>query len=157
MLASGERTPTARLLALGLELPKPPRPLGRYVASVRTGSMLVLSGMLPLLDGVPTVVGRLGDGVSLDAGRAAARLAALNGLAVASAALGTLDRIRRVVRATVMLATTRGFVAHAAVADGASDVLAALFDEGHTRVALGAYSLPMDAPVELDVIFELHE
>ena len=154
MPASGERTPTLRLRELGLELPEPPRPLGHYQAAVQTGSLLVLSGMLPLREGVITT-GRLGDRVSNDAGRAAARLAALNALAVAQATVGTLDRIRRVVRATVSMATVSDFVAHAAIADGASDLFASLFDEGHTRLALGAYTLPLGATIELEVIFEL--
>ena len=155
MRANGERTPTVRLKELGLILPEPPRPLGHYEAAVQTDSWLVLSGMLPVRRGAPAVAGRLGDGMSIDAGRAAARLAALNALAVAEGSLGTLDRIRRVVRATVSMTTTLDFVSHAAVADGASDLLASIFDEGHTRVALGAYSLPLGAAILLDVIFEL--
>jgi enamine deaminase RidA (YjgF/YER057c/UK114 family) len=155
MPANGERTPTARLRELGLVLPERPRPLGRYVPAVQTGSLLVLSGMLPLQDGVPATVGRLGDQVSVEAGQAAARLAALNALAAAAGELGTLDRLRRVVRATVSMATTPEFVAHAAVADGASNLFASIFDEGHTRVALGAYTLPLGATIELDVTFEL--
>ena len=155
MPGSGERTPTVRLRELGLVLPEPPRPLGRYQAAVQTGSLLVLSGMLPLREGVVTG-GRLGDRISNDVGRAAARLAALNALAVAQATLGTLDRIRRVVRATVSMATVSDFVDHAAIADGASDLFASLFDEGHTRLALGAYTLPLGATIELEVIFELH-
>ena len=99
MRASGERRPTARLR-------EPPRPLGHYEAAVQTGSLLVLSGMLPLQHGAPTAVGRLGDRISLDEGRAAARLAALNALAAAAAALGSVDRIRRVVRVTVSMTTT---------------------------------------------------
>jgi enamine deaminase RidA (YjgF/YER057c/UK114 family) len=155
MRASGERNAALRLQDLGLALPEPSRPLGRYVPVVRTGSLLVLSGMLPLEGGRLVVVGRLGGGVSVDEGRAAARLAALNALATADQALG-LQRVRRVLRATVSMATTSEFTAHAAVADGASELFASLFDEGHTRVALGAYSLPMGSPVVLDVTFELH-
>ena len=155
MRASGESTVATRLRELGLVLPEPPRPLGHYTAAVQTGALLVLSGMLPLPQGTPTAVGRLGDGISIDAGRAAARLAALNALAAAAAALGSVDRIRRVVRATVSMATTPEFVDHAAVADGASDLFASIFDEGHTRVALGAYSLPLGAAIVLDVIYEL--
>lgn len=154
MRASGEETVSTRLRELGLVLPEPPRPLGHYVAAVRTGSLLVLSGMLPLEHGAPTAVGRIGDRISIDEGRAAARLAALNGLAAAAAALNSVDRIRRVVRATVSMATTPDFVAHATVADGASDLFASLFDEGHTRVAVGAYSLPLGASIMLDLIYE---
>jgi enamine deaminase RidA (YjgF/YER057c/UK114 family) len=157
MPAAGKRTPTARLRDLGLRLPEAPRPLGHYVAAVQTGALLVLSGMLPLRDGVPATVGRIGDSVTIDGGIAGARLAALNALALAEQTLGSLDRIRRVVRATVSMTTTPGFEAHAAVADGASDLFASLFDEGHTRVALGAYTLPLGAAILLDVIFEIRD
>ena len=155
MRASGEKTVATRLRELGLVLPEPPRPLGHYEAAVQTGSLLVLSGMLPLQHGAPTAVGCLGDRISIDEGRAAAHLAALNGLAAAAAAMKSVDRIRRVVRATVSMTTTPEFVAHAAVADGASDLFASIFGEGHTRVALGAYSLPLGAAIMLDLIYEL--
>src|SRR5262245_36623894 len=102
MRVSGERNAAQRLRDLGLALPEPPRPLGRYVPVVRTGSLLVLSGMLPLEGGRLAVAGRLGDGVPVDEGRAAARLAALNALATADQALG-LERVRRVVRATLSM------------------------------------------------------
>lgn len=140
----------------GLILPEPPAPLGHYVPAVRIGSLLVLSGMLPLEDGRPTTVGRLGDEVSIEAGRAAARRAALNALAVAQRALGGLQHVRRVVRVAVSMATSPGFTAHAAVADGASELFASLFEDGHTRVVFGATSLPMGASVVLEVSFELH-
>ena len=104
MLVGGER----------LVLPEPPVPLGHYVAAVRTGSLLMVSGMLPLEAGRPSVVGRLGDDVSIEAGRAAARLAALNALAVAERALGGLHHVRRVVRAVVSMTTSPEFTAHAA-------------------------------------------
>jgi len=155
MQANGKTGPTERLRELGVVLPEPPRPLGHYQAAVKTGSLLVLSGMLPLLNGAPVAVGRVGDRISIDGGRAAARLAALNALAVAERTLGTLDRIRRVVRATVSMTTTSEFVAHAAVADGVSDLFASIFDEDHTRVALGVYTLPLGATILLDVTFEL--
>jgi enamine deaminase RidA (YjgF/YER057c/UK114 family) len=156
MPANGEQTPAARLRELGVILPEPSRPLGRYEPAVQIGSLLVLSGMLPLQHGTPSAVGRLGDRVEIEEGRAAARLAALNALAVAERALGTLDRIRRVVRLTAYMTTTADFASHAAVADGASDLFASLFDEGHTRAVLGAHSLPLGAMIELDVTFELH-
>ena len=155
MQANGKKRPTERLRELGVILPQPPQPLGHYHAAVQTGTLLVLSGMLPLLNGAPVFVGRVGDRISIDGGRAAARLAALNALAVAERTLGTLDQIRRVVRATVSMTTTSEFVAHAAVADGVSDIFASIFDEGHTRVALGVYTLPLGATILLDVTFEL--
>jgi enamine deaminase RidA (YjgF/YER057c/UK114 family) len=138
-----------------LALPAPPRPLGRYVAAVATGDQLVVSGMLPLEHGRVVVTGRVGETVDLESGRRAAKLAALNALAVAVDTVGSLDKIRRVVRATVMMTTSAEFTAHAAVADGASEVFASLFAEGHTRVVLGVNTLPLGAAVLLDVTFEV--
>ena len=152
MPAAGERL--TRLAELGLTLPDQPQPLGQYTAVVRAGSALVLSGMLPL-DAGRAVTGRLGEERTVEDGRYAARLAALNALAVAAHAAGGLDRVRRLLRATVFMTTTPTFTAHATVADGASAVFGALFDEPHTRVVVGAYSLALGATVVLDATFEL--
>lgn len=150
-------TAIRRLQQLQLILPEPPKPLGTYVPAVMAGGMLFLSGMLPVKDGRPAWTGRVGTELSLDEGRQAARLAALNGLAVAQAKLGSLDRIKTVVRVTVYIAGTPDFSDHAAVADGASTLLASVFNEtdGHARLAIGASSLPAKMPVELEMIFEL--
>ncbi len=146
-----------RLRALQLILPEPPTPLGAYVPAVAAGGMLFLSGMLPVKDGHPVWTGLVGVELSIDEGRQAARLAALNGLAVAQAKMGSLDRIKRVVRLTVHIAAAPDFSDHAAVADGASTLLASLFNEtdGHARLAVGVSSLPAKMPVELEMIFEL--
>ena len=146
-----------RLQELQLVLPEPPKPLGTYVPAVAAGGMLFLSGMLPVKGGRPAWTGWVGTELSLDEGRQAARLAALNGLAVAQAELGSLDRIKRVVRVTVHIAGALDFSDHAAVADGASVLLVSLFNEtaGHARLAVGALSLPAKMPVELEMIFEL--
>lgn len=150
-------TVVQRLRELQLILPEPPTPLGAYVPAVAAGGMLFLSGMLPVKDGRPAWAGLVGVELSIDEGRQAARLAALNGLAVAQAKLGSLDRIKRVVRLTVHVAAAPDFSDHAAVADGASTLLAWLFNEtdGYTRLAIGASSLPAKMPVELEMIFEL--
>ncbi len=146
-----------RLRELQLPLPEPPKPLGTYVPAVAAGGMLFLSGMLPVKDGRPAWTGRVGMELSLDEGRQAARLAALNGLAVAQAELGSLDQIKRVVRLTVHIAAALDFSDHAVIADGASTLLASVFNEtdGHARLAIGACSLPAKMPVELEIIFEL--
>ncbi len=154
MPAAGERA--ARLVEMGWTLPSPPQPLGQYTTAVRAGAALILSGMLPLDAGRPAVVGRLGEERTVEEGRHAAQLAALNALAVAAQAAGGLDRVGRLLRVTVFMTTAPTFTAHAAVADGASAVFAALF-EPHTRVALGAYTLPLGATVALDTIFELSD
>lgn len=150
-------TPEARVHALGLTLPNPPTPLGAYVSAVEAGWLLFVSGMLPVREGRPAYRGRLGERLSVTEGRDAARLAALNGLAVAQTALGSLNRIKRLVRLTVYVAVEPKFGEHAAVADGASDMLAAVFSDGggHARLAVGVSSLPAQMPVELELIFEL--
>jgi enamine deaminase RidA (YjgF/YER057c/UK114 family) len=101
-------------------LPKAPRPLGAYVEASEVGSLLLLSGMLPVVDGKLPITGRLGENLSVEQGREAVRIAAMNALAVAQQHLGDLDRIKKLVKLGVILVTTEQFVEHAAVADGAS-------------------------------------
>jgi enamine deaminase RidA (YjgF/YER057c/UK114 family) len=142
-----------------IDLPEPPKPLGAYVAAVQQGALLFLSGMLPTRDGKPVFQGRVGAELSETEAREAATLAARNALAVARQAAGSLDRIARVVRLTVHLATTPAFVSHARVSDAASDVfLLVLGRRGeHARLALGAGSLPGGMPVELEVVLAIKD
>ncbi len=142
----------ARLLALGLTLPSPPQPVARYVPAVRSGDLLFLSGVLPFVDGKLAFVGKVGIAMTLETGREAARVALLNALSVIKATCGTLDAVSQIVRMGVHVACTAEFTRHSAVADGASELLAELFGGGHARLALGAASLPLDAPVELELI-----
>jgi enamine deaminase RidA (YjgF/YER057c/UK114 family) len=146
-----------RLRALGFELPAPPPPLGAYVEAVQTGDLLFLTGMLATHGSIPTVVGRLGKDLDTSAGRAAAMTAALNALSVAKHTLGSLDLVRRVVRLGVYLATYGDFNDHAKVADGASELFLAVFGPKKTsaRMVFGISSLPLNVPVELDVILEV--
>ena len=113
------------------------------------GALLFVSGTLPLWEGKLAVTGRLGDDLTVEQGKAAARLGALNALAAAQAHLGDLDRLKRLVKVTLQLATTEKFTDHAAVADGASDLFAQIFgtDNGHARVVYGVFSLPKSTPV----------
>ncbi|HLZ35339.1 MAG TPA: RidA family protein [Nitrospira sp.] len=149
--------PEERLQELNLVLPEPPEPLGTYVPAVEAGGLLFVSGMLPVKGRQRVWIGRVGTELTLTEGREAAKLAALNGLAVARAALGSLNRIRRLSRLTVHIAAASDFGEHAAVADGASELLARLFKDGggHARLAVGASSLPAHMPVELELVFEL--
>jgi enamine deaminase RidA (YjgF/YER057c/UK114 family) len=136
-------------------LPPAPRALGAYVTSVRHGDLLYLSGMLPVKEGVRVFRGRVGRELTLEQGREAARLAALNGLAVAVAALGDLSRVARVVRAAVHVACDADFTDLAAVADGCSQTLLSVLGSSrgqHARLALGAVVLPKGVPVELDLL-----
>jgi len=115
-----------RLRELGWILPRPPTPLGMYLEVNEVGSLLFLSGTLPTKDGKLLFVGWLGESLSVDQGREAARLAALNALALAQEHLGDLDRVKRAVKLTVLMVTTEQFVEHASAGDGASNLFAQL-------------------------------
>jgi enamine deaminase RidA (YjgF/YER057c/UK114 family) len=147
----------ARAIELGLELPAAPKPLASYIPAVQVGELLFLSGVLPLRNGQLPVTGKIGRDLALEQGREAARLAVLNALAIARSELGTLDRITRVVRMVGYVASGEGFVQQPAVINGASDLLVQLFGEAgrHARVAVGAPELPLNSPVELELIFQV--
>jgi enamine deaminase RidA (YjgF/YER057c/UK114 family) len=146
----------ARLRALGLELPAPPKPLGNYVEAARVGSLLFISGTLPVVNGKLAITGRLGDDLSVEQGCEAARLAAMNTLAAVLEHVGDLDRIKKLAKLNIYLAATPQFVDHAAVADGASDLFAKIFgrEQGHARMVSGVASLPKGTPVVVETIFE---
>jgi enamine deaminase RidA (YjgF/YER057c/UK114 family) len=147
----------SRLRDLGLVVPRAPTPLGAYVAASQTGLLLFLSGMLPLVNGNLSISGRFGENLSVEQGREAVRLAAMNALAVAQQHLGDLDRINKLVKLSVVLATTEQFAEHAAVAGGASDLFVQLFgaENGHARIVSGVQSLPIGTPAVVEVIFEI--
>jgi enamine deaminase RidA (YjgF/YER057c/UK114 family) len=147
-----------RLIELGIKLPAAPKPLGAYVPAVQVGKLLFLSGTLPLEGGVPKFLGRIGVEVSIEDGRSAARLAALNALALARQHLGSLDQVTRVVRLTVSLATAPDFRDHAKVADGASELLASVFgaDKTSTRMVSGAATLPVGVPVVVEILLAVN-
>ena len=146
-----------RLQELGITLPAAPTPFGTYVETVQTGNLVFFSGMLPVVDHKPKYVGRLGKELDIEAGRDAAYTAALGVLAAAKEHLGTLDRVTRVVRLGVFIATSGDFFDHPKVADAASDLFADIFgiEKTSVRVIIGAASLPLGVPIELDVIFEV--
>ena len=146
-----------RLKQLGITLPKAPTPLGAYVEAVRTGNLLFLSGTLPIENGKPRFAGRIGGDLTVADGQAAARLAALNALALAREHLGSLDKVTRVVRLGVTLVTVPDFRDHAKVADGASEFLLSVFgvEKTSTRLVVGASTLPLGLCVLLEVILEV--
>ncbi len=147
----------ARLQALGIELPVLAAPVANYVPSVRQGTVLIVSGQLPLVGGVLCAKGRLGADLSIDVGVSAARACLLNLLAVVQAATGDLERVSRVVRLGGFIACTTEFERHAEVMNGASDLAVAVFGERgrHARSTIGVLSLPLGAPVEVEGSFEL--
>jgi len=145
-----------RLLELGVELPTPAAPAANYVPFVQTGNLLFISGQLPIKDGKLMAMGLLGRELGTEAGKLAAKWCAVNVLAQVRAALGDLDRIKRIVKLTVFVASTPDFVEHHVVANGASDFLAAALGDGgcHARAAVGMACLPLNAPVEIDAVIE---
>jgi enamine deaminase RidA (YjgF/YER057c/UK114 family) len=147
----------ARLEKLGLALPPAPAPVANYVPTYLSGDLLFISGQISKAGDGSIVTGRLGDGVALDAGQHAARLCALNILAQAKAALGSLDRIEQIVRLTGFVASTPEFGNQPLVVNGASDLLAEVLGEAgrHTRSAVGVQSLPLNAAVEIDAILKV--
>ena len=146
-----------RLTELGIELPTPPEPFGTYVEAVQTGNLLFLTGMLPTEGRGARFVGRVGAELDVEAGRKAARLAALNVLAVVRKHLGSLDKVTRVVRLGVSVATSGDVRDQPKVADGASDLLQQIFgkEKNPCRSVYGVASLPLGVPVELEIIFEV--
>jgi enamine deaminase RidA (YjgF/YER057c/UK114 family) len=157
----GSRHATAeqRLRQLGIKLPAPPEPFGIYAEAVQTGNLLFLTGMLPTEGREAKFVGRVGAELDAKAGHAAARLAALNGLAVAKRHLGSLDKVKRIVRLGVAVATSGDVRDQPKVADGASELLQDVFgkDKNPSRLVYGVASLPLGTSVELEIIFEIAE
>jgi enamine deaminase RidA (YjgF/YER057c/UK114 family) len=147
----------SRLKQLGIALPSPPQPFGSYVETVQTGNLLFLSGMLPTEGHGAKFVGRVGEELDVQSAREAACLAALNVLAVARQHLGSLDRVTRVVRLVVSIATVGDFRDQPKIADGASELLQDVFgkERNPCRSVYGVASLPLGTPVELDVTFEV--
>ena len=148
----------ARLAELGVQLPTAMPPLANYAPFVVTGALVVVSGQLPAVDGKIAVHGKVGADVSLEQGQGAARLCLMNVLTHLRAACGgDLDRVRRVVRLGGFVACPPGFTQHAAVMNGASDLAIEVFGEAgrHARSTIGVPSLPGDAPVEVEGMFEI--
>jgi enamine deaminase RidA (YjgF/YER057c/UK114 family) len=146
-----------RLQDLGIELPPVARPLASYVPVVVAGPLAFVAGQVPLADGQPTIRGKLGADVTVEEGSAAARRCALQAVAALRAELGSLDRVRRIARVGVFVASAEGFTDQPKVANGASDALAEVFGDAgrHARAAVGVAELPLGVPVEVEVIAEI--
>lgn len=147
-----------RLIDLGITLPTAPKPVANYIPAVMAGDLLFLSGVLPSKDGQVQTTGKLGRDVTVAQGQAAARQAVINALAIVNQELGGLARVRKIVRLTGHVASHEGFTEQPSVINGASDLLVQIFGETgrHTRVAVGAAELPLNASVELDLIVHVH-
>jgi enamine deaminase RidA (YjgF/YER057c/UK114 family) len=152
-----EDSPDGRLAALGLTLPTVTRPVAAYVPAVRTGSYVYTAGQLPVADGKLLATGKVGAQVSAEQAHALARTCALNALAAVASVTGGLGAVRRIVKVTGFVASAPDFTQQAQVVNGASELLIAVFGEAgtHARSAVGMAVLPLDAPVEVELIAEV--
>ena len=150
-------TAAERLAELGLTLPPVTTPVAAYVPAVRTGNHVYTSGQLPFVDGKLQGVGKVGGDVTQDEGAALARIAAFNALAAAASVAGGLDAITRIVKVTCFVASDPSFTGQAQVANGASDLLIEILGDAgrHARSAVGMAVLPLDTPVEVELIAEV--
>ena len=154
------RTPTERLAALGLELPAVAAPVAAYVPAVRLGDTVWTSGQLPFVDGRLPATGKVGDGirseVDVEAAYGYARTAGLNALAAVAEQAGGLDQVVRIVKVVVFVASMPDFIGQPLVANGASELFGQVFGgDGHARSAVGVTVLPLDSPVEVEVVAEV--
>ncbi|WP_208436088.1 RidA family protein [Bartonella phoceensis] len=145
------------LKKLGIALPEAMQPLANYVTALQSGNQLFISGQLPFFDGKPVATGKVGTTVNIEQAKKAAETCALNILAQIKAALGDLNRMKRVVKITVFVAVDPHFTDIPLIANGASDIFVNILGEvgKHARSAIGVASLPMDVPVEVEAIIEV--
>ncbi|MEU7742966.1 RidA family protein [Nonomuraea sp. NPDC049158] len=150
-------TPEEKIAELGLTLPEVVAPLAAYVPAVRTGDLVYTSGQLPMVDGKLAQTGKVGAEVGLDDARELARICALNALAALKSEVGDLRKVVRIVKVVAFVASDPAFTQQPQVANGASELLAEVLGEAgkHARSAVGVASLPLDAPVEVELIAEV--
>jgi enamine deaminase RidA (YjgF/YER057c/UK114 family) len=146
----------ARLAALGLELPEVATPAGAYVPAVISGNLVFTAGQIPLVDGKLMAEGRLGAEITAEAGKEIAQRCALNAIAAVKSVLGDLGRVKKVVKVVGFVASTPDFTAQPGVVNGASELLQAAFGDAgiHARSAVGVAVLPLNSPVEVELIVE---
>jgi enamine deaminase RidA (YjgF/YER057c/UK114 family) len=150
-------SPEEKLKKLGLELPMALKPLGAYVPCIQTGNLLFLSGILPLINGKLLRQGCVGKDISLDEARDDAKTATLNALSILKSHIGNLDKVKQCVRITGYVASASHFTEQPKVLNASSDLLFEIFGEigRHSRSAIGVNILPLNAPLEIDFIFEV--
>jgi enamine deaminase RidA (YjgF/YER057c/UK114 family) len=146
-----------KLKQLGIQLTEAPKPLGSYVPCVRSGNLVFLSGVLPLREGKLTRTGRVGETVSLDEANEDARQIVINAVSILKAYLGDLEKVSRCIKVNGFVASAADFYDQPKVLNGASDLLFEIFGEAgrHARAAVGVYALPLNAPIEIDFVFEV--
>jgi enamine deaminase RidA (YjgF/YER057c/UK114 family) len=150
-------TPEARLERLGLKIPEVAKPVAVYVPAVRSGSYVYTSGQLPMVDGALAATGKVGAEIDAPAAKELAQICALNALAAIRAVVGDLSAVVRVVKVVGFVASTPDFTGQPGVVNGVSELLGEVFGDAgvHARSAVGVVSLPLDAPVEVELIVEV--
>ena len=150
-------SPEDRLKELGIELPEAPSPLGSYVPIIRTGNLVFLSGILPLVQGKLLRQGRVGEDITIDDAREDAKRVVMNALAVLRSHIGSLNTVKRCIKITGYIASSPDFTEQPKVLNAASDLLHEIFGEAgrHARAAVGVTVLPLNASVEIEFIFEV--
>ena len=150
-------TPEERLAELGLTVPDVPKPVAVYIPALRTGNYVYTSGQLPMRDGQLIATGKVGGEVSQEEAVECARQCALNAIAAVKAEVGELSAVKRVVKVVAFVASTPDFTAQPQVANGVSELLGEVFGEAgrHARSAVGVPVLPLDAPVEVELVVEV--
>ncbi len=150
-------TPEERVEELGLSIPQVPKPVAAYVPAVRTGSYIYTSGQLPMRDGTLIATGKVGGEVSAQEGVECAQQCALNAIAAVKSVIGDLSNVVRVVKVVAFIASTPDFTGQPGVANGASELIGKVFGEAgqHARSAVGTPVLPLDAPVEVEMVVEV--
>jgi enamine deaminase RidA (YjgF/YER057c/UK114 family) len=149
--------PEEKLAQLGLKLPDVPKPAGVYVPALRNGNLVYTSGQLPMVDGALPATGKVGAAVSAEQAKELAQRCALNALAAVKSVVGDLAKVRRVVKVVGFVASDPGFTAQPGVINGASELLGEVFGDAgvHARSAVGVAVLPLDAPVEVEIVVEV--
>jgi enamine deaminase RidA (YjgF/YER057c/UK114 family) len=148
-----------KISQLGFILPNAPKPLASYVPAIKTGNLVFTAGQLPIKDDSLVFIGKLGIDLNEDEGKKAAQVCALNCLSVIKNEIGNLDNIDKIIKLTVFISSTEGFINHPQVANGASDLIKEIFGEDgkHVRSAVGVAELPLNAPVEIEMICKIKE
>jgi enamine deaminase RidA (YjgF/YER057c/UK114 family) len=156
---AGTTHPEERLAELGLKLPEVAKPAGAYVPALRNGFLVYTSGQLPFVDGTLPATGKVGAEVSPEQGKELAQRSALNALAAVKAEVGDLAKVKRVVKVVAFVASDPSFTAQPGVANGASELFGEVFGEAgvHARSAVGVAVLPLDSPVEVEILVEVGE
>jgi len=152
-------TPEEKLKDLGYPLPPAPAPVGSYIPAIRIDNLVMTSGQIPIREGKLVSTGKIGGNLSIEQGAEAARVAVVNALSQLAVAAGGLSNVKRIVRLGVFVNSADGFTQQPKVANGASDLLVAVFGDAgrHVRAAVGSNELPLDAPVEIELTAELKQ